>query len=463
MSNWMEKASNWTISERIRKCREFFSGIKAENDDEDVNYCGTIEYDSKQVENIRNFFKPVKQEVIDEKEANSDTDAEKLGIKDKISIKSKSCKKITSNIEVKNEKEASFVINLDETNERNSKNQPKVRECRVTLKDVRKEIQNGKFCNFCNKEYYNITDHIKKIHFAEFEDLLISCNFCEMKFFKAQHLGCHESRSHPDKKSRDFICDFDGRIFKSRKAISFHMSNHCLPVKCKFCNAKVKPNYMAYHMTINHDPQRQFKCNFCPKICNTDKNLKKHEKIHNKNFECHICNKKFTIPSILRHHLRIHNNSRIYACKFCEKKYNWKSNFDAHLKTHDKDRQKKYQCQQCSYSGDRKESYTNHLKTHNKNRPKPLKCQRCDYATDMQYNFKNHQKYHERQDIKVAAMKNPLKCEKCPTFHKDKSVLSNHMRNVHRDVLNQCDLCGKYIKYKSDLKNHILLHLKDKN
>jgi len=76
-----------------------------------------------------------------------------------------------------------------------------------------------------------------------------------------------------------------------------------------------------------------------------------------------------------------------------------------------------------------------HQKTHDKNRSKPFKCQRCDYTTDNNSNFKVHKTTHERQDKKIAAMKNPLKCEKCPKFFRNKQALSSHMKIVHPEVM----------------------------
>ena len=111
MSNWMPKISSMTISERVRKYRQFFSEIKAENDDEDVIYCETIENDSQQVEKIRNYFKTVKKESTPQKETK---ETQILNKNDKITEKQKNCEKISKNVEVKNEKEANFEINLDE-------------------------------------------------------------------------------------------------------------------------------------------------------------------------------------------------------------------------------------------------------------------------------------------------------------------------------------------------------------
>ena len=55
-SNLIPDTNSMTLSERIRKCRELLSEIKVENDDEDVIYCGTIEYDPQKVEIIRIFL-----------------------------------------------------------------------------------------------------------------------------------------------------------------------------------------------------------------------------------------------------------------------------------------------------------------------------------------------------------------------------------------------------------------------
>jgi len=57
-------------------------------------------------------------------------------------------------------------------------------------------------------------------------------------------------------------------------------------------------------------------------------------------------------------------------------------------------------------------------------------------------------------------MKNPIKCEKCPIFCKNKKALYNHMLKVHPKVLYQCDSCEIKIKTKGHLKMHILRHMK---
>ena len=126
-----------------------------------------------------------------------------------------------------------------------------------------------------------------------------------------------------------------------------------------------------------------------------------------------------------RHIKETHENPESYECEICGMKFNLKKNIQKHQKTHDR------------------------------NRPKPYKCHRCNYATDVKGNLKTHEKMHGNQDKKFAAMKNPVKCEKCQAFFKNSSLLKHHVKYVHPKHSFQCDLCGNYIKIKGNLIRHI--------
>jgi len=57
--------------------------------------------------------------------------------------------------------------------------------------------------------------------------------------------------------------------------------------------------------------------------------------------------------------------------------------------------------------------------------------------------------------IKFATMKNPIKCEKCSAFCKNKTTLSDHTKRVHSNIPHQCDLCGNFYKTRASLKIYI--------
>ncbi|XP_070497891.1 oocyte zinc finger protein XlCOF26-like [Chironomus tepperi] len=175
---------------------------------------------------------------------------------------------------------------------------------------------------------------------------------------------------------------------------------------------------------------------------------------------CKFCGKKFSSEGNLKHHMKnIHPTEfDLFNCKICNRRFFKKQSLEVHMKKKHPDGQiEKFEC---DFDGKifKTKSLYNHQKSHN--RLKSFQCQRCDYATNIKYNFKKHQNVHERQDKKFAAMKNPLKCEKCPSFYKNEMALSMHMRNVHPKELLQCDLCAKFIKNKNGLIIHMNNHIR---
>ena len=142
-----------------------------------------------------------------------------------------------------------------------------------------------------------------------------------------------------------------------------------------------------------HATKNKFKCKICFKTFKTSSNFKIHVKTHNKIFKCENCNKMFRSSTILRTHLRDYQeNPKSFECEICDRNFNMK--FFQELMPPPPPSQKM-----------------------------SFKCQRCDYATDIKAYLKIHQKFHENQDKKFAAMKNPLKCQECQTFHQNKTLL----------------------------------------
>jgi len=331
-------------------------------------------------------------------------------------IQPKSDPIVTENLTIKTEKEEYFEIDFSKVKmeskiENKVSKSSNIRDCKIVLNDIKNQTGRSELKLFEEVTFDDSQNKEPK------NNLRFNENFMEL----------HLKEKHPNQ-AEQFECDFDGKVFKNKRLLWSHI--HLPLVECQFCSKMFRINYISDHLKNVHTTDKNFQCKICSKSFKSAQCLKKHEKTHNKVHKCDICNKMYPILSKLNQHKKIyHENGKSFECEICGKKFNLK----VHLK--------------------------NHQKTHSKSRPKPFKCQRCDFATDDQHYLKYHQTSHERQDKKYAGMKNPLKCEECPTFHRSKCLLKQHMKVVHPKVLFQCDLCAKFIKIRSSLISHMKVHI----
>lgn len=386
---------------------------------------------------ISYFFK------IESKEINSKLvrNEEILDQKSKENIKNNS--KIENEIElnIKTEPDQSFTIELPTTKNKQKPSQ----ECKMckkkfgTLRHFEYHVRNNVCdhnCRFCGKyfsERANLKRHMRDIHTNQLNIEIFKCEICGRNFSRIKDLTQHVELKHHDGQFRKYECDFDGKLFKTRSEIHIHMKTHLSKVKCKICNAELKVSGLTIHNKELHSEQDKISCHKCFKTFVSISRLKLHLKVHERKFECPICNRRLpTFPQLKNHINDIHENPGSHSCEICHKKFNRAENLKVHLKFHDK------------------------------NRPKPFKCQRCDFATHSKANFNGHLKFHEKKDKIAATMKNPIRCRMCPAILKSKYVFHLHMKSVHIEALYQCDLCGIAMKTKNNIKNHILVHIKNR-
>ena len=328
---------------------------------------------------------------------------------------------------IKNEKEEHFDINLDQIKLEKSSNYLNFANLKSKITSNRpekKKLQNQKRfqkitnCKMCNT-------HLQSVHSKELQNLNFHCEICNRKFISSISIQRHMTTAHPNK-SNNYECDIDGKVFSNRTTLYHHMKIHESKVKCTICHVDILPRSMTQHIKDVHTIARHYQCKICTKSYKSAHVLKVHIRGHNKTFECKLCLRKFSFQSILNKHIKeFHENPKSFKCEFCDNKFN--TNYEQLM----------------------------HQKFHDKSCPKSFKCQRCDFTSDLISSYKKHQKVHERQDKKFKAMKNPIKCQKCPTLCKDKKALWQHNRIVHSKLQFQCDLCGRSFKCKSHVVRHI--------
>ena len=103
-------------------------------------------------------------------------------------------------------------------------------------------------------------------------------------------------------KSESFECDFNGKVFNTRKALLGHMRNHNPRVKCQICQVEIRSNYLNQHINDLHIKERKFQCKICDKFFSSAPALYLHNKRHEKKFECHVCSKMLPTKGHLVNH-----------------------------------------------------------------------------------------------------------------------------------------------------------------
>ena len=119
---------------------------------------------------------------------------------------------------------------------------------------------------------------------------------------------------------------------------------------CKKCQKSfLKKSILKQHIWTVHEKKKLLKCDICAMSFLSNKKLNNHK---NKasckivNF-CKECNKSFRKKSILKKHIQsVHEKKKFYKCDICPKIYSTNRNLNNH-KIKDHDRNTPLKCSRC--------------------------------------------------------------------------------------------------------------------
>jgi KRAB domain-containing zinc finger protein len=203
------------------------------------------------------------------------------------------------------------------------------------------------------------------------------------------------------------------------------------PHTCHICNKQLKTSSsLGYHIKMVHSDERPHECPYegCDKAYKTKYDLRVHKnRIHKrkKPFACEICGKAFTVQYDVTKHVRwVHEGIRPmpYKCEWegCVEKFTNRKNLRSHMTVHTG--KKEYPC---SFEG-------------------------CGKSFETSTLLKIHYKGEHEREAKYACGQ----CTEVFKYHKD---LLGHMKKFHKPA-HKCNVCGKSLKTKVTLKEHMELH-----
>jgi len=217
-------------------------------------------------------------------------------------------------------------------------------------------------CYYCSKVFktkHAVSAHIKKVH-AEGPSFKFPCNqckqgaqtqegldrhvennhrgkqhlcaYCEAAFSEVQGRSLHEKAMHGEKTLSCGQCDMR---FSLTSKLNMHIRNVHIKKKdkvCPECGEKFF-NLDTFRCHVNrHSDTRPFACEVCGQCYLTNRDLKRHRKVHTVPYKCQLCDRSFSAKYILDDHLRKHAGEKM-DCRFlCGGSYLDRRNRDRHEK-----------------------------------------------------------------------------------------------------------------------------------
>ncbi|ERL90365.1 hypothetical protein D910_07714 [Dendroctonus ponderosae] len=288
------------------------------------------------------------------------------------------------------------------------------------ISHIESEHQNQ--CEFCGKIFkgkHLLDNHIKLVHLQEPNNVF--CEFCGKGFLFWTVLKKHKQLMHPNGK------------------IKTRMGYPCLEIGCD--KAYTRKRALVYHQRTRHlicppNEPLSYSCEICQKVILSRANLQIHLRAHTgeRPFKCDVCGKAFHAKKYLKEHNVVHTGEKPFVCKICDKKFSQAGSLFVHTrKCHPDVAQKK-------------DTFSFIIENDG------LEETEITYVVDP---------YHDYLELLPEEA-----CPECNMVFYARSDMLTHIENEHRKQNDnyQCEFCGKILKRKHLLDNHIkLMHLKKYN
>ncbi|XP_045457880.1 zinc finger protein 883-like [Melitaea cinxia] len=468
-----------------------YMNIKLEKDEEDTSFVAktevVMEYEDEHM--AKNVISP------EDEDGNLDCE----GKEEIVNIEYEAQDKIRDKIKNKEEK-----IKIEGKPKRapvSCKGNPDKILCKLCQTDFtdRKSLKEHNFekhsslkaCNICNIKFNTLKSYNRHIHYHSIaEDSTIplakmnkfDCKICKKSYRKINKLLEHNN-THTREKI--YTCDLCKKEFLKKSGLRNHILRHTGRIKQYMCETCGHPfdnvTYLNQHVITVHKKLKLFKCTLCSKVFSAKKTLKIHTRLHTgeRPYECNVCDSKFTCLKNLKCHRKKHEENNEsgdeFVCKFCQSVFDRRGLYLKHLRSHISAKERK--CTECNKNFSNTFSLKRHIETHMT--VKKFSCDKCDRKFVSAHKLKYHGRYHDTNGIKklktnceickraVTDIEKHMKthndrthpCDFCSNIYADRNVLTRHIKQVHRGVRYECDICEKkFVNIISVRKHKMKIH-----
>lgn len=143
--------------------------------------------------------------------------------------------------------------------------------------------------------------------------------------------------THSDE--RPFACSQCDKRFRRSDHLKKHETQHLKvkPHKCDRCPKTFgRLEHLRHHIESRHTRNAtSFECIECKFVCETAKELKRHQRTHFKQeIVCKTCNEEFKTKTELNEHSKMHYDERPFLCTECGMRFVRNDYLVVHMRRH---------------------------------------------------------------------------------------------------------------------------------
>lgn len=229
--------------------------------------------------------------------------------------------------------------------------------------------------------------------------------------------------------------------------------------ECTFCDKKLRPNLLSYHIYCDPSIPRPFQCDICAKGFRTNDHFRYHMTTHatGSSFSCNSCEKTFRNKITLNSHVRqFHSGLKpSHTCPTCNKPFFSLAKYKIHIAVHTDELP--YVCPHCTSRFRLKENLTKHITvTHSDARP--FYCSVCSVGFKRNGAYKQHMRriHPDGGSAEVVGF-----CKQCGKGFSHYTLLRRHEKSHQTNgVEYRCRICTVVCSRKDNLVRHVrVMHL----